>query len=122
MGDPTPATRRLVYERDQHQCVASWLPGPCWGGLTLGHIIGRGMGGGDQYDTPRWLVTQCLGHNTAIEQRANVALQATRLGMKVDRIATALIPERPRVTYPDGIEYYLNDDGTRERVPSDPWE
>lgn len=80
------------------------------------------MGGGDQYDTPGWLVTQCLGHNLAIEQRAEVATQATRLGIKVDRNATALIPPRPRVTYPDGKEYYLNNDGTKELVTSDPWD
>lgn len=120
MGEVTPATRRLVLARDEYSCTAAALPGQCWGHLDMGHIIGRGSGGGDRYDSPGWLLTQCRYHNGQIEDDAATRRAAHALGMHLDRNSVALIPQRPLVTYPDGNLYYLNDDGTKEREDV-PW-
>lgn len=118
MGDPTPATRRIVYDRDGHECVSSILPGRCGGPLELGHIVNRGMGGSDRHDTPGWLIAQCHDHNQACETNVEVMRAARALGHKLR--GQGLLPERALVHYPDGIAYWLNDDGTKERF-DDPW-
>ena len=123
MGQVTPRDRRRVLKRDRYDCVArGQLPGRCRGHLDMGHIIGRGMGGGDKYDTPAWLTTQCRAHNNAIESDATTREAATAVGLHISRNSTALIPTRAVVRYPDGIWYLLNDDGTKERAENEyPW-
>lgn len=114
MGEVSAKTRRIVYERDGYACVSQGvLPRRCGGGLTIGHIIGRGSGGGDQYDTPGWLITQCWQHNTTIEDDAQTRTAALLAGHKIPRNSISLIPPEPTVKYPDGQWWLLHDDGTR---------
>lgn len=120
VGNVTQRDRRQVLARDGEQCAARGvLPGRCGGILTMGHIVGRGMGGtpaGHWGDTPAWLVTQCLNHNTRIETDSATAEAARITGHKLNRLEPR--PERALVRYPDGW-YYLNDDdpATRTALP-----
>lgn len=45
--------------------LASVVPTPCWGRLTVHHVVPRGMGG-TKNDTSE-LVTACAGHHDYIE-------------------------------------------------------
>lgn len=82
------ATRKLVYERDGHACVA------CGTGnqLTLQHRRGRGMGGSTRPDThsPANLIAFCLTQNLAAEDDADFAQEAVVMGWKVSRFITDL--------------------------------
>lgn len=115
MGEVSAKNRRLVYERDEHQCTArGQLPGQCWGHLDIGHIIGRGMGGSDLHDEPDWLLAQCRRHNGLIEDAVGEVRELIRrLGMQVSRYNP---PERAEVRYPDGVWYTLTKLGTKERI------
>lgn len=118
MGEVSQKHRQQVYARDGQQCAARGvLPGPCGGILTMGHLVGRGMGGtpaGHWGDTPAWLVTQCLDHNLRLESDPDAAQVALRTGHKLSRLATR--PERALVRYPDGW-FWLNDDDPATRSP-----
>jgi hypothetical protein len=120
VGQVSAAVRKQARERDGNSCVARGvLPGKCWGALEAGHIVGRGNGGtpdADLYDEVQWLVTHCTGHNRAIESDAAARAAAKAAGQRLSRIHTSLLPARALVLYPDGEHYYLNPDGTKERM------
>lgn len=67
----TDARRKWQQRRDAHlaanpTCIlASVVPTPCWGRLTVHHVVPRGMGG-TKNDTSE-LVTACAGHHDYIE-------------------------------------------------------
>lgn len=125
MGEVTARTRQDMRARDGGCVSRNVLPGPCSGPLEAGHLVGRGAGGtaqGDKYDGVEWLITQCRTHNQDIESNSATRAAAVAAGQRLSRNSPALIPPRALVTYPDGKDYYLNDDGTRERVTDVPWE
>ena len=121
MGEVTDATRRVVLARDDYQCVArGQLPGECSGHLDMGHLIGRGIGGSDLYDTAAWLTTQCRRHNGDIEDVPETRAMAIRLGLKIER-KPGLIPVHALVRYPDRV-WYLLINTTKERADREyPW-
>lgn len=122
MGQVTEATKRKLRKRDGGCVSRGIVPGSCWGHLDAGHIIGRGMGGTPQghiHDQVQWLILQCRGHNRAIETHDDARRAAELAGQHISRNATALIPERACVQYPDGLLYWLNADGTKERTADD---
>lgn len=60
--------RPLIYERDEHTCVAAgslWsMLFPCAGQLEIQHRVKKGSGGSALYDGPEYLVTMCHLHNS----------------------------------------------------------
>ncbi len=111
MGQVTKRTRELVLARDGGCVAKGQILHRCSGGLTVQHIINKGLGGSDLHDGPGWLVTLCWDLNVLLEQRADLERQARDLGLSFPRNWTP--PPAAIVHYIDGW-YRLLEDGTRE--------
>jgi hypothetical protein len=92
---------------------------PCFGGLTVQHRVGRGMGGSAQYDArPAYLLCMCLGHNVLETENATAREAYRARGWSVSRWVVELwrIEDVP-VCYFDG--WFLLFDGGREIIGVD---
>lgn len=108
--------RRLVYERDHHECLARWSGIACDGPLTIQHATARGMGGSARFDGPEYLRTFCLGHNLLEAGNAGFAQTCERNGWRVPRLGYPDVDEvitRIPVRYPDGSWWLLDRTGQR---------
>jgi len=130
-GIPSQRTRKQVYDRDGHACIAAQHPlgddgwyadryGTCAGIMTLQHRIGRGMGGSKLpgINGVTNLVAMCEHHNGLIERDAAFHRLATACGWSLPRnrrpaLVTAEIPVR----YIDGC-FLLTPDATRAPIPA----
>lgn len=116
----TQKTRKAVYKRDHDTCIVAGFPtllrafGGCWGGMTVQHLTGRGMGGSSLYDTPEHLVTMCAIHNALAESDSEFARVCRVKGWSRDRNAKR-DPRLQPVNYGDGW-YHLEGD-TRALIP-----
>jgi hypothetical protein len=109
-----------VYFRDGRRCVVHgsiaadrW---PCSGGLTVQHAIGKGMGGSAQFDSPELLRTMCLNHNVLQTSNATFARFCLWFGWALPRHAAHIDPDRYPVRYPDGRDYFLDNDYQKHLV------
>lgn len=104
-------TRKLVYQRDNHECVHCGATD----GLTLQHRAGRGMGGSKLLDGPENLITMCATANYRLESDAEFSRLGITNGWKLRRHQN---PETEPVLYaPAGAFFMLNPRGTRTRLP-----
>lgn len=99
-------TRRLVFERDGHECVHC---GTNYG-LTIQHRANRGAGGSKLLDGPENLVVMCAWSNQRLESHAAFADLGRIYGWKLYRWQN---PSEVPVLYPDGDHYTLTSRGTR---------
>lgn len=115
-----------VLDRDQHRCVLAL--DDCQGEANLAdHRANRGHGGARTgvLDRMSNLVAACGLCNGAKEDATGVvrlSLEARGLRLMTDSThrKTALRALVTPVVYPDGREFYLLDDGTREEVDVGP--
>lgn len=115
---PTKRVRDLVYNRDDHVCVAQ-AHSPCAGILTLQHRIGRGMGGSRMpgINGAANLVAMCIHHNGLIESDNEFRTFAMRQGWSIPRNWTpSLDPAAIPVRYADG-PFLIDWEGNRTPVP-----
>lgn len=112
--------RAGVYERDGHTCVVQgslpWRRWPCSGILTVQHAVGKGMGGSELFDSPEYLRTMCWHHNTFATMSAEFARACLIYGWTLERNRQDIDPSSVPVRYPDGHDYLLHPDLTREPV------
>ena len=99
-------TRRLVFERDGHECVHCGTTE----GLTIQHRANRQMGGSKHRDGPENLVTLCWQSNTRLEADSAFADLGRLYGWKLRSWET---PAETPVLYGDGRYYFLSDRFTR---------
>ena len=105
----TPKVRKLVYQRDEYQCVHCGA----MTGLSLQHRAAVGMGGSTTAHTPANLVVMCLAANQRLESDAEFAQEGLDMGWKLKRWQD---PEAEPVFYaPSGAFFVLNNRGTRIR-------
>jgi 5-methylcytosine-specific restriction endonuclease McrA len=76
--------REAVFARDGHQCRLAGVEGagPCWGPLTVHHVVKASQGG--LYEVGN-LVSLCAHMNDQIEADADIAAIARSLGLVVRR-------------------------------------
>ena len=99
-------TRRLVFERDGHECVHCGTDY----GLTIQHRANRGAGGSKLLDGPENLVVMCGLSNQRLESSAVFADFGRLMGWKIRRTDD---PETIPVRYASGDFWYINSRGTR---------
>jgi hypothetical protein len=116
----TEDNRPGVYFRDGRRCVVQgsivadrW---PCSGGLTVQHAIGKGMGGSAQFDSPELLRTMCLNHNVLQTSNAAFARFCLWFGWSLPRHRIDVQADRYPVRYPDGADYFLDNDYQKHLV------
>jgi len=111
--------RDTVYNRDVVSCVvAGTSPAEQWschGPRTLQHRVGRGMGGSALFDTPAYLLTMCLHHNTIAETDATFASICRTNGWTLPRHRIDVDPILVPVRYFDGW-HELDNSGFRTPV------
>ena len=113
----------LVLDRDGGLCVLRISP-DCLGDASVAdHRANRGHGGAKNrvLDQPSNLIAACGVCNGLKEEagkgmRAELERRGVRLKSDSLHAKTALRALVTPVEYPDGIEYYLLDDGSREEV------
>ena len=113
----------LVLDRDGGLCVLRISP-DCLGDASCAdHRANRGHGGAKNrvLDQPSNLIAACGVCNGLKEEagkgmRAELERRGVRLKSDSLHAKTALRALVTPVEYPDGIEYYLLDDGSREEV------
>lgn len=123
MSSRIPAkTVALVIQRDGGLCMLR-ISKACTGVADCAdHRANRGSGGaGQRLNQPSNLIAACSFCNGAKEDshggvRADLERRGLRLRSDSTHLKTALRAVVMPVMYPDGREYYLLDDGTREEV------
>lgn len=108
--------REQIFDRDERACLASVVGGPCSGGLTIQHAIGRGMGGSAALDRPSLLRTLCSGHNGLIEASAEFRAIAEINGWSIPRFRVGILDIDVPVLYPGARWFVLDDDFGRDEV------
>lgn len=103
----TDKIRRQVFERDDWACAACGTNQ----GLTVHHRANRGLGGSKKMDMLSNLLTLCAHHNGLLESDPKFAEIGRHHGWKISKWES---PEARPVLYPDGLFYYLKDDGRKE--------
>ena len=124
MGSASPKKIvALVLDRDGGLCVLRISP-DCLGDASCAdHRANRGHGGAKNrvLDQPSNLIAACGVCNGLKEEagkgmRAELERRGVRLKSDSLHAKTALRALVTPVEYPDGIKYYLLDDGSREEV------
>lgn len=110
--DQVNEARDGIYMRDGYRCVVDgslWaMRHPCRYGLTIQHAIGKGIGGSALFDSPILLRTMCLAHNTDQPASAEFARLCLLMGWSLERHRVGVDPHRVPVRYPDGCDYFLD--------------
>lgn len=109
-----------VYMRDDHRCVVAGSPWAlehrCGGGLTIQHATGKGMGGSELFDSPVYLRTMCALHNFDQPASAEFGRLCLLMGWALERNRVGVDPHRVPVRYPDGRDYFLDNNYQRHLV------
>ena len=107
----TDKLRKMVYERDNYECLSKAVYAPCSADITIQHRVGRGMGGSALYDAhTAFLLVLCNRHNTLETANADYHRICKRFGWSVPRWVVDRwdITEVP-VFYWDGWHYLTLD-------------
>lgn len=99
--------REDIYLRDEYRCLAASHLMDCFGGITVQHAMGKGMGGSAMFDSPELLRVLCFGHNGRLESEAKLAHRARLAGWSLKRMDQSIDPLQVPVRYPDGHDYLL---------------